>query len=251
MNTKRCNKCKLIKSANKEYFHWRNDTGSWRNTCILCRREKEKARHGNLKKRSSYYCDGLYKQCYKCLKTQHIEQFQLRSDTNKSRNSCKGCDKLKGVRWRGENITRYRAYKGRYYFNNKEHIKRKTKENRYRRLQTDVCFKLKCSVSKAVYRGLKSNGGSKAGEPILKHLPYTMVDLKRHLESQFELWMGWDNWGLYKRGADRVWQIDHITPQSALKYDSFSHPNFKKCWDLNNLRPLDGRDNIEKSNKMI
>lgn len=45
--------------------------------------------------------------------------------------------------------------------------------------------------------------------------------------------------------------IDHIIPQSALLYNSLEHPNFLKCWALENLRPLDARENILKRNKII
>jgi len=43
--------------------------------------------------------------------------------------------------------------------------------------------------------------------------------------------------------------IDHIIPQSKLRYDSLDHPNFQKCWALENLRPICSIENIRKSNK--
>ena len=56
--------------------------------------------------------------------------------------------------------------------------------------------------------------------------------------------MSWENYGIY-------WQIDHIYPQSLLPYDSMDHPNFLKCWSLDNLRPLEATENIRKGNKLI
>lgn len=76
------------------------------------------------------------------------------------------------------------------------------------------------------------------------------------MESQFEQWMTWDNWGNYnsEQWDDRdistwTWHIDHIIPQSKLLYDSMDHSNFKKCWSLDNLRPLSAKANLIKHNK--
>jgi hypothetical protein len=46
-----------------------------------------------------------------------------------------------------------------------------------------------------------------------------------------------------------TWNIDHIIPQSKLPYVSMEDENFKKCWALNNLRPLSSKVNLEKGNK--
>ena len=40
------------------------------------------------------------------------------------------------------------------------------------------------------------------------------------------------------------WNIDHVVPRSALKFDSLDHPNFAKCWALENIRPLEFMENV-------
>lgn len=55
--------------------------------------------------------------------------------------------------------------------------------------------------------------------------------------------MNWDNWGAY-------WHIDHIYPVSLLPYSSMEEDNFKRCWALDNLRPLEKIANIKKGNKI-
>jgi hypothetical protein len=40
------------------------------------------------------------------------------------------------------------------------------------------------------------------------------------------------------------WQLDHIIPHSDLPYDSVEDENFKKCWSLENLRPLSAKQNV-------
>ena len=87
-------------------------------------------------------------------------------------------------------------------------------------------------------------------------LPYSMEELKIHLESLFEPWMTWQNHGKYeKKNWDDnnqdtwTWQVDHIIPHSKLKYDSVNDKNFSKCWALSNLRPYSAKKNIEDGNR--
>ena len=72
-------------------------------------------------------------------------------------------------------------------------------------------------------------------------LGYSPMDLIRHIESQFTDGMSWDNRG--------EWHIDHIRPVASFNFDSTEHPDFKKCWALDNLQPLWATDNIRKSDK--
>jgi len=46
------------------------------------------------------------------------------------------------------------------------------------------------------------------------------------------------------------WEIDHIIPISVLNFSSPEHEDFKKCWNLSNLRPLWRIDNRHKYNKL-
>lgn len=78
-----------------------------------------------------------------------------------------------------------------------------------------------------------------------------MDELKEHLEKQFECWMNWKNYGKYDSkvwiendSSTWTWQIDHIIPQSTFKYTSMENEEFKKCWELNNLRPLSSKQNF-------
>lgn len=77
-----------------------------------------------------------------------------------------------------------------------------------------------------------------------KNLPYTVQELKEHLELQFEPWMNWENYG-------SKWHIDHKIPHSCFNYTSLDDPLFLKCWDLRNLQPLEKSKNISKHNKIL
>lgn len=69
------------------------------------------------------------------------------------------------------------------------------------------------------------------------------MELVIHLESQFIDGMTWDNHGM------NGWHIDHIRPISSFNFDSTDHPDFKKCWALDNLQPLWVEDNLSKGDK--
>ena len=82
--------------------------------------------------------------------------------------------------------------------------------------------------------------------------------MRNHLESLFEPWMSWDNHGVYdkKKWNDNdsktwTWQIDHIIPQSDLPYSNMIDENFKVCWSLDNLRPLNSKKNNEDGTNKV
>jgi hypothetical protein len=54
--------------------------------------------------------------------------------------------------------------------------------------------------------------------------------------------MTMENYGSY-------WHIDHIKPRSLFTYTSIEDEQFKKCWALSNLQPLEALENIRKGNK--
>lgn len=51
---------------------------------------------------------------------------------------------------------------------------------------------------------------------------YTFDDLKVHLENQFDDVMNWSNYGTY-------WELDHIKPITAFKFNSYEDEEFKEC----------------------
>jgi 5-methylcytosine-specific restriction endonuclease McrA len=63
--------------------------------------------------------------------------------------------------------------------------------------------------------------------------------------------MSWDNQYTPKKPGEYGWHMDHIIPHSSFNYDSFDHPDFVKCWALENLRPLCAIMNMQKGNKEL
>lgn len=165
---------------------------------------------------------------------------------------CKNCAKIYHAKYSQDHQEELNERAKLWYTNNKQTVKKRNEENKlekrkynnnYERARKvkDPTFKLRKNCSRLINHALK---GSKNGQSILMHLSYTMDELKKHLENRFDNKMTWDNYGIY-------WHIDHIYPQSLLLYVSMSDDNFKKCWSLDNLRPLEATENMRKSNKLV
>lgn len=143
-----------------------------------------------------------------------------------------------------------------YYKNHKDEIDAYRREYYKTRLQNDLLFKIKRRVSSQVWHSLFKKGSSKNNKSICDFLPYSIQELKEHLENLFEPWMTWDNYGRYvaKDWDDNdlstwKWQIDHIIPHSLFEYSSMEDQIFQDCWALNNLRPYSAKQNLLDSNR--
>lgn len=131
-----------------------------------------------------------------------------------------------------------------YFQDNKEKIYKRIKENQ----KNDIRLSLRGVIRASIWRSLNSVGASKAGASTLNHLGYTLDELKSDLENKFEDWMSWDNIGT--KPEPRSWQIDHIVPQKYFPFDSMNSENFRLCWSLKNLRPLDHETNARDGDRL-
>jgi hypothetical protein len=145
-----------------------------------------------------------------------------------------------------------------YYENNKEKLKQSQKEwrennkdytnkiarNKYK---TDPLFKLKRSIRRIIAFSLKNKGLKKTSRAHLI-LGCSFNDFKTHIESKFEYWMTWDNYGLYNGTLNYGWDIDHIIPlATAINEDEVIRLNH-----YTNLRPLCSHINrVIKRNKIV
>lgn len=79
-------------------------------------------------------------------------------------------------------------------------------------------------------------------------LGYTKAELIAHFERLMEPWMTWENNTHVKNSNDKAWHMDHIKPKSSFDYKTIYDPQFRECWALSNLRPLEAKANMVKSN---
>jgi hypothetical protein len=78
----------------------------------------------------------------------------------------------------------------------------------------------------------------KGGRPWESLVGFTIEDLRRHLERQFQPGMGWNNVG--------EWHVDHIVPLASFQFEDPNDPDFRAAWALTNLRPLWATANLRK-----
>lgn len=157
--------------------------------------------------------------CLKCLKKQWEYD-----------NSEKG--RQRRYRWLRKNPSYLKLYRGRPEVKksiNKYH-RRLREENPKLRLDQNTC--------NLVGQSLK---GKKAGRKWETLVGYTLKDLIIHLENKFDRNMTWENYGSY-------WHVDHIKPRSLFQYVYSTDSEFKKCWALENLQPLEKTLNLKKRN---
>ena len=138
-----------------------------------------------------------------------------------------------------------------WYENNKDEVKLRVKLWRRERRKNDIGFRLKDTISSVVRSCINKNR-----ESISEYLLYTMQELKDYLESLFEPWMNWENWGTYRISkwdnndkSTWTWQLDHITPHSTFNYTNMKEQSFIDCWALDNLRPYSAKQNILDGNR--
>lgn len=169
--------------------------------------------------------DGFYPRCIDCIHISWEEQKERRYKNGRD--------------WRGKNKDRAKQL-----WNKWDNNRRKT--DPVYNLQRNVMHAIVASVRKYGFKNLQTQ---KLNKTIFDHLPYTAEELKFHIESLWESWMNWSNYGKFDANKS-TWQIDHIIPQSALPFADMKEENFQKLWALSNLRPLETVANIRKSNKM-
>jgi hypothetical protein len=208
--------------------------------CTSCQEHKELTYYYKNKARK----DGIDVYCKECSKARRKKRLSTKEGKAKHN--------ADAAKWREANRDKFNETQRNYRERNKEKIAAKrvsTESREYNReymqdRRKDPTFRMRCNVSRNVSFALRRTKGSKRGDSVFRHLPYTPSDLVEHLESQFDDKMSWDNYGDY-------WHVDHIYPQSLLPYSSLEEENFQKCWALENLQPLEATENMKKSNKVL
>ena len=158
------------------------------------------------------------KTCCKCGEEKDLSFFCKDSKSkDKKQSMCKKCKSASVIA---------------YY---KSHPEKRREKERKRGLKRYYQNRVHYNISRLVRAGLVGHVKSK---PTFDLLGYTVEELKVHLEKRFSPGMSWENYGR--------WHIDHIVPRASLDYDSSDHPNFKRCWSIDNLQPLWAEDNLKK-----
>lgn len=218
--------------------------------CTICKLELEETQFGKDKSRG----DGLSARCKKCntvKQKQYAERNREKIRAHNKNSAEKHKEKRKQyAKDNYEHIKEVRklrekelkAYQKKWRENNKEKINKQAKERQRNKRKNDPQYRLNSRMSTSINQSLRIFNLSKSKCGWQKAVGYTLKQLVEHLESQFDKNMNWDNYGSY-------WHIDHIKPKSLFIFESLEDKQFKECWSLSNLRPLEAKENIRKGNK--
>lgn len=201
--------------------------------CSVCKEVRPTEHFG----RSSSSKDGLRSQCKECRKAQYrrdAETIKAKRKRHYQKNKERILQQVAAYRQRNQCL--YREYYQKYYSKNAERIKLNVKRARYRRLQSDIEFRLLSNYRTRIYKALKGIEKPARTEELIG---CTIEELKAHLEKQFRPGMSWNNYG--------EWHVDHIRPCSS--FDLTDEAQARECFHYTNLQPLWAHENIAKSDK--
>ncbi len=239
IETKICSKCGEEKELCMDNFYFRKGINKWRKDCKTCCIIRiVKYRENNDEKVK--ICAANYIKKHK----NEIKKYNKKwYENNKNNPNYKNKEKNRYLNNREYYISKSKEYAK----NNRNKINERYKIKK----KLNIQFAVKERVRSLFKFALKQRSINKNRTSTFDMLPYTVNDLIKHLESQFESWMNWSNWGQYipKKWNDNdsstwTWQLDHVIPQSEFKYQTINDPEFLACWKLENLRPLKAKDNI-------
>lgn len=165
-------------------------------------------------------------------------------------NSAKRTEKMR--EYRASRKEQYQAASRAYYLKNKEWLskyqKQWAKDNRdkvraalkrhdSKMRKTNPAYALKKAMRCRIYIALK--GIRKCGK-LYDLIGCSLLDLRLHLEAQFEQGMTWENYGA-------AWHVDHVFP---LAWFDLSHPEQqKKAFGLKNMQPMWAVENSRKGDR--
>jgi len=232
---KKCSICKEIKETSEFPKDTRMKDG-FSSNCKFCKKEiSKKYREKNkdkIKKRNQEY-NNNNKDYFKKYREDNKED--LKEYKNKYKEDNKENIKEYNKQYRKNNEEDLKEYQNRYRELNKEKIKdlnkryykktgkykkyeRKDYQKNYQknRKENDFLFRLSNNIRSLISSSLKKKGYTKDSK-LNEILGCSFEEFKLYLESQFENWMSWDNYGLYNGELNYGFDIDHIKPLSSAK----------------------------------
>lgn len=174
------------------------------------------------------------KTCKTCQTTKSATMFRKRELV------CKECSKKKLYEWRENNKERFLEICKKY----RDKDEKKLLRSNYLRekYNTDIKYRLEKIYRNRIRLCVKTRYCPKnTSLNYEKMLGCDWEILIQWLEFNMKLDMKWENYGSY-------WHVDHVYPCSL--YDFEIEENRLKCFNWTNLTPLEGIENLKKSNKL-
>lgn len=179
--------------------------------------------------------------CKKCNQWEFYWNFPLANNTKSGYQSvCKNCWYQRSANWEDENRDQVNENTRNRRQSNLEKVRVYQKNWMKNKYKTDPIYRIKSHIHVRMWYALFGQI-ERQHKRLEELLGYSIRNLKTHLEVQFLPGMTWENHG--------DWHIDHKRPISSFNLYSYTCPDFKDCWKLDNLQPLWAKDNLSKYNK--
>ena len=124
---------------------------------------------------------------------------------------------------------------------NKERMNSVHLANHNRRYQSDPVYRMRQQLRGRVSQALRS-AGIKRSARTMELVGCSVEDLRRHIESLWQLGMTWANHSV------QGWHIDHIRP--CFTFDLTKPEEQRACFHWSNLRPLWAKDNLSRPKRL-
>lgn len=253
---KSCTICGVQKELTEFGTNWdkKKQIRSYRSACKICTCNKSKIymyeymrRESTRARRRAYLKEYNQRDYVKKINSEKAKAYYQRADVQKKRLEYIKRDYVIESRKRSdakyrrkvENIERTRVWRE----NRNGNLQYKLRRRKLERDKIGGCpnHKLNVRFATSIYKALK---GNKQGMKWELLVGYSLSELKSHLERMFSNGMCWGNYGTY-------WHVDHIKPKSLFKYKSPKDDQFRECWALKNLQPLEAKKNLIKGNRYV
>ena len=215
---------KFCKTCNIEKIE--SDFSDNRNHCKKCNRNKyqEKIKQGY------FESNIIEKVCCSCNYT------KPKSDFRTHRKSCKKCENIKDYRSRKNSncISNTYEYKRHHQLKRKDKINISMKIYKKKRKHTDIIYRVSLIMCRIVGDAIRSYTKNRKSKGTIETIGLSHKDFINYIESKFEPWMNWENYGKYNGELNYGWDIDHIIPLSSAK----SEEEVYKLNYYSNLQPL-------------
>jgi hypothetical protein len=144
--------------------------------------------------------------------------------------------KISDKKYSKKNRERLNEYKKNWAKENPDKVKEANLKYHNKKMLNDNLYKLRHTIGNIIRDSLKRKGYVKEHKSI-DILGCSIEEFKKYLESKFENWMNWENYGNPKDGVYEInknWDIDHIIPlKTALSEEDIITLN-----NYTNLQPL-------------
>jgi len=143
------------------------------------------------------------------------------------------------------NKDKFKVKNAEYYQANKERVNKKKSETHKARMKVDDLYRLTYIIRRNIKSSIRGKGYTKKSKTT-NILGCSFNEFKTYLESKFEPWMSWNNYGLYNGELNYGWDIDHIIPLAS----AINEVGIVALNHYTNLQPLCSKINRDiKKNK--